>query len=188
MASRFSPFLRLVRTTPTVPLRRNYPPSSIASQRFYQPIRCAHSIPRPPPASPTSNDSPDSPANTPETSSSPSDTNPTNSTPRSYPIPKPVPNYYQLHFTCVPCGTPSVHNISKQGYHHGSVLVSCPECRNRHVISDHLNIFGDRKVTVEDLVRENGGIVRKGTLGVDGDIEFWADETDAEGNSGNQSA
>lgn len=82
---------------------------------------------------------------------------------------------YELTFTCVPCGARSAHNVSKQGYHHGSVLITCPSCRNRHVISDHLNIFGNRSLTVEDLMRERGRLVKRGTLGEDGDIEFWED-------------
>ncbi|KAF3016839.1 hypothetical protein E8E14_011389 [Neopestalotiopsis sp. 37M] len=85
--------------------------------------------------------------------------------------------HYELTFTCVPCGSRSSHAISKQGYHKGSVLITCPSCRNRHVISDHLNIFGDRKVTIEDIMRERGQLVKRGTLGVDGDIEFWEDGT-----------
>ena len=80
-----------------------------------------------------------------------------------------------MTFTCVPCGTRSAHNISKQGYHHGSVLITCPSCRNRHIISDHLNIFGNREVTVEDLMKERGMLVKRGTLGEDGDVEFWED-------------
>ncbi|KJZ78348.1 hypothetical protein HIM_02386 [Hirsutella minnesotensis 3608] len=84
--------------------------------------------------------------------------------------------YYQLSFTCVPCGHRSHHNISKQGYHKGSILITCPECRNRHIISDHLGIFGDRDITVEDLMREKGRLVKRGSLGEDGDVEFWADE------------
>ncbi|KAF4123928.1 mitochondrial protein import protein ZIM17 [Geosmithia morbida] len=88
--------------------------------------------------------------------------------------------YYQLSFTCVPCGHRSHHNVSKQGYHAGSTLITCPECRNRHVISDHLGILTERKgVTIEDIVREKGQLVKRGTLGEDGDIEFWPDETDA---------
>lgn len=75
----------------------------------------------------------------------------------------------------MPCGTRSAHNVSKQGYHHGSVLITCPSCRNRHIISDHLNIFGNRKITVEELVRERGQLVKRGTLGEDGDVEFWED-------------
>ncbi|KAM4059085.1 DNL zinc finger domain-containing protein [Hirsutella rhossiliensis] len=84
--------------------------------------------------------------------------------------------YYQLSFTCVPCGHRSHHNISKQGYHTGSILITCPGCRDRHVISDHLEIFGDRKITVEDLMRERGRLVKRGSLGEDGDVEFWPDE------------
>jgi mitochondrial protein import protein ZIM17 len=94
--------------------------------------------------------------------------------------------YYQLSFTCVPCGHRSHHNVSKQGYHTGSTLITCPECRNRHVISDHLGIFGDRKITVEDLLREKGQLVKRGSLGEDGDIEFWPDDqqTASEGSEG----
>lgn len=84
--------------------------------------------------------------------------------------------YYQLSFTCVPCGHRSHHNVSKQGYHTGSTLITCPECRNRHVISDHLGIFGDKKITVEDILREKGQLVKRGSLGEDGDIEFWPDD------------
>ncbi|TLS31084.1 hypothetical protein PpBr36_03749 [Pyricularia pennisetigena] len=84
--------------------------------------------------------------------------------------------HYSLHFTCVPCGHRSAHKISKQGYHHGSVLITCSECKNRHVISDHLGIFGDRKVTVEDLMRERGHSFKKGVLGENGDIEYWHDD------------
>ncbi|RSL99538.1 hypothetical protein CDV31_012115 [Fusarium ambrosium] len=94
------------------------------------------------------------------------------------------PSYYQLSFTCVPCGHRSHHNVSKQGYHHGSTLITCPECRNRHVISDHLNIFGDRKITVEDLMREKGQLVKRGSLGEDGDIEFWPEESLAQSEEG----
>ncbi|KAG6007161.1 hypothetical protein E4U21_006264 [Claviceps maximensis] len=93
------------------------------------------------------------------------------------------PAYYQLTFTCVPCGHRSHHNVSKQGYHKGSTLITCPSCRNRHVISDHLNIFGERKITVEDLMRERGRLFKRGRLGEDGDIEFWSEE---EGSSSEQ--
>ncbi|KAJ4394352.1 hypothetical protein N0V93_003569 [Gnomoniopsis smithogilvyi] len=84
---------------------------------------------------------------------------------------------YELTFTCVPCGSRSAHTISKQGYHHGSILITCPSCRNRHVISDHLQIFGNKKITVEELMKERGQLVKRGTLGEDGDIEFWEDGT-----------
>ncbi|KAK3362294.1 DNL zinc finger-domain-containing protein [Lasiosphaeria hispida] len=85
--------------------------------------------------------------------------------------------HYELTFTCKPCSKRSRHKISKQGYHHGSVLVTCPGCRSKHVITDHLRIFGDHKITIEELLAERGQIIKKGTLGPDGDIEFWEDGT-----------
>lgn len=36
-------------------------------------------------------------------------------------------------------------------------------------------IFGDKHVTIEDLMRERGQLVKKGTLSEDGDLEFWED-------------
>ncbi|KAI1329550.1 hypothetical protein F5Y16DRAFT_365432 [Xylariaceae sp. FL0255] len=97
--------------------------------------------------------------------------------PTQQPNQKRIEPHYRLSFTCVPCAERSTHTISKQGYHKGSVLITCPNCRNRHVISDHLGIFGDRKLTVEDILREKGQLVKRGTLGEDGDVEFWQDET-----------
>lgn len=47
---------------------------------------------------------------------------------------------YQMTFTCKVCTTRSSHKISKQGYHHGTVLISCPGCKNRHLIADHLRV------------------------------------------------
>ncbi len=67
--------------------------------------------------------------------------------------------------------------MSKQGYHHGSILIACPGCSNRHVISDHLRIFGDEATTIEDILRDKGELIRKGTLGEEGDLEFWDDGT-----------
>lgn len=52
---------------------------------------------------------------------------------------EPKPSY-DLTFTCRPCGHRSTHSVSKQGYHYGSILITCPGCHNRHVISDHLKV------------------------------------------------
>jgi len=131
------------------------------------PFRLAHNIPRPRNYAPIRD----------ETSSS------DQQQPSDKQSPKPaIPNirqqpHYELTFTCKPCGERSRHRVSKQGYHYGSVLIACPKCRNRHVISDHLRIFGDTARTVEDILRERGELVKKGTLGEDGDIEFWEDGT-----------
>ncbi|KAI1382472.1 DNL zinc finger-domain-containing protein [Hypoxylon crocopeplum] len=128
--------------------------------RTSQPVarRFAHAIPKPS-------------SRTPEVSASSSPSEP-EAKPR-----KLLEPHYELTFTCVPCGGRSTHAISKQGYHKGSVLITCPSCRNRHVISDHLDIFGNRKITVEDLMREKGQLVKRGTLGEAGDVEFWEDGT-----------
>ena len=51
-----------------------------------------------------------------------------------------VPSY-EMRFTCKKCMTPQTHKISKQGYHHGTVLVTCPGCKNRHLVADHLKVM-----------------------------------------------
>ncbi len=88
------------------------------------------------------------------------------------------PSAYELTFTCKPCLHRSTHKISTQGYHHGTVLITCPDCKARHVISDHLKIFADESFTIEDLMRQKGHIVRRGSL--EGDLEVWDDGTKVE--------
>ncbi len=58
------------------------------------------------------------------------------------------------------------------------MLITCPECKVRHVISDHLKIFADKSFTIEDLMRQKGHIVRRGSL--EGDMEIWDDGTKVE--------
>lgn len=82
---------------------------------------------------------------------------------------------YSISFQCRKCLERSSHFISHQSYHHGTTLINCPGCRSRHLISDHLKIFSDKSITVEDLMREKGGLLKKGRLGEDGDIEFYDD-------------
>ncbi|KAK0322277.1 hypothetical protein LTR82_006730 [Friedmanniomyces endolithicus] len=76
---------------------------------------------------------------------------------------------YEMHFTCRKCLHRSAHRITKQAYHFGTTLVTCPECKGRHLISDHLKIFSDKSITVEDLLREKGELLRKGRLEVSHD-------------------
>lgn len=103
----------------------------------------------------------------------------TPSSPPSIPAsPAQKPSAYELTFTCKPCLHRSTHNISTQGYHHGTVLITCPDCKARHVISDHLKIFADKSFTIEDLMRQKGNIVRRGSL--EGDVEIWDDGTKVE--------
>ncbi|EAU33595.1 predicted protein [Aspergillus terreus NIH2624] len=82
---------------------------------------------------------------------------------------------YQITFTCKPCGHRSSHRMSKHGYHHGTVLIRCPSCENRHVISDHLKIFYHEKRTLEDILAEQGTKLTRGYT--NGDMEFWEDGT-----------
>ncbi|KAL3460240.1 DNL zinc finger-domain-containing protein [Aspergillus heterothallicus] len=81
---------------------------------------------------------------------------------------------YMLAFTCKPCGDRSVHRVSKHGYHRGTVLIQCPGCKNRHVISDHLKIFLDKEKTLEDILKENGQRMVQGRI--DTDMEWRDDE------------
>ncbi|PLN74979.1 zf-DNL-domain-containing protein [Aspergillus taichungensis] len=98
---------------------------------------------------------------------------------------------YQITFTCKPCNERSSHRMSKHGYHRGTVVIRCPSCRNRHVISDHLNIFLDQKSTLDDILAKQGDKLTRGY--VEGDMEFWDDgsstprsqsESGSEGSSG----
>ncbi|KAL2012089.1 hypothetical protein VTN00DRAFT_4807 [Thermoascus crustaceus] len=97
---------------------------------------------------------------------------------------------YQITFTCKPCGHRSSHRMSKHGYHKGTVLIRCPSCHNRHVISDHLGIFMDKKSTLEDILSEQGVKLTKGYL--EGDMEIWEDgsvrQTQAPAEAAQQSA
>ncbi|KAK9457780.1 zf-DNL-domain-containing protein [Dipodascopsis uninucleata] len=77
------------------------------------------------------------------------------------PVDKPT---YNITFTCKVCQHRSSHFMSHQAYHSGTVLIKCPSCNNRHLIADHLKIFSDTSVTVEDLISKGGEVVRKGTL------------------------
>ncbi|KAI5363548.1 Putative mitochondrial import protein TIM15 [Septoria linicola] len=85
---------------------------------------------------------------------------------------------YQLWFTCKKCLERSGHTVSKQAYHFGTCVINCPKCKSQHLISDHLKIFSDTKMTMEDIAKEHGEKLRKGRLGVDGDVEFYDEEAD----------
>ncbi|KAJ5653722.1 hypothetical protein N7490_000725 [Penicillium lividum] len=82
---------------------------------------------------------------------------------------------YMITFTCKPCGERSSHRMSKQGYHRGTVLIQCPSCKERHIMSDHLGIFYDTKVTLESIMQEKGESIMHGKL--NGNMEFWDDGT-----------
>ncbi|CCJ30067.1 unnamed protein product [Pneumocystis jirovecii] len=58
--------------------------------------------------------------------------------------------------------------MTKQAYHNGTVIIQCPQCKNYHLISDHLKIFSDKNITIEDIMKEKGEEVRR----------FYGDFTD----------
>ncbi|THZ85808.1 zf-DNL-domain-containing protein [Aureobasidium pullulans] len=90
-----------------------------------------------------------------------------------------VPSY-EMTFTCKACSTRSSHRMSKQGYHHGTILITCPGCKNRHLIADHLKIFSDKAITLEDILAQKGQLLKKGALDSESDMEFWDDGTQTE--------
>ena len=87
---------------------------------------------------------------------------------------------YDMTFTCKKCLERSSHRITKQAYHFGTVLVNCPGCKSRHLIADHMKIFSDTSITIEDIMREKGEFIQKGSLGADGDVEFYDDQAGME--------
>lgn len=81
---------------------------------------------------------------------------------------------YQLTFTCKACDTRSSHLVSKQAYHNGTVLIQCPSCKNRHLIADHLNVFGEGKQNLEDILKQKGEKITKSSIDLSkiGDLEW----------------
>ncbi|KAI9889344.1 MAG: hypothetical protein M1814_005587 [Vezdaea aestivalis] len=99
----------------------------------------------------------------------------TNTTDASKEIPR--EDKYQIYFTCKPCLHRSGHQISKHGYHRGSVLITCPNCSVRHVITDHMKIFLDAGGDLESILRDKGEKIRRGSVAENGDIEMWDDHS-----------
>jgi hypothetical protein len=46
------------------------------------------------------------------------------------------------------------------------------------LIADHLKIFEDHGVTLEEIAKRHGEKLRRGRLGDDGDVEFYEDSAD----------
>ncbi|EJD07457.1 zf-DNL-domain-containing protein, partial [Fomitiporia mediterranea MF3/22] len=87
----------------------------------------------------------------------------------------------QLTFTCTVtgCTERSTHGFTKRAYERGIVIVTCPKCKNRHLIADHLGWFkstegtadGSLK-TIEDIMRAKGEIVSRGRIDAGGVVEY----------------
>ena len=61
-----------------------------------------------------------------------------------------------LGYTCSVCDTRSHRLISKHSYENGTVLVLCEGCDNKHLIVDHLGVFGEKGFHLDDLLKERG--------------------------------
>ncbi|EPQ56539.1 zf-DNL-domain-containing protein [Gloeophyllum trabeum ATCC 11539] len=93
-----------------------------------------------------------------------------------------------LTFTCtVPnCSHRSTHTFTKRAYEKGIVIATCPGCKSRHLIADHLSWFKDERTqdgklrTIEDIMKAKGETVRRGQIKLDdlqnGAIEWAPDE------------
>ncbi|PVG04882.1 zf-DNL-domain-containing protein [Serendipita vermifera] len=99
---------------------------------------------------------------------------------------KDVDRRLQMTFTCTApeCGHRSTHEFSAHAYQHGIVLLTCPGCKNRHLIADHIGWFKEstqdgKLKTVEDLLRARGEEVKRGQIGKDGVIEYYPPSEDA---------
>ena len=67
---------------------------------------------------------------------------------------------YAMMYTCGVCDTRAAKMVSKQAYHHGTVLIRCPQCQNLHLIADHLGQFEEKGWTVEQFLEAQGEKVR----------------------------
>ncbi|KAI3404769.1 DNLZ [Candida oxycetoniae] len=72
-----------------------------------------------------------------------------------------------IEFTCNVCNDRSKHSMSKQAYEHGTVLIECPSCHNRHLIADNLGFIRDDKFNLKDYLESEGQSFKSNVLEID---------------------
>lgn len=81
-----------------------------------------------------------------------------NTTSTSASLPNSIDKELLLQFTCNICNNRSSHNISKQAYDYGTVVVQCPSCKSRHLISDNLGFMEyNKKFNLADYLKQHHG-------------------------------
>ena len=92
--------------------------------------------------------------------------------------------HYVMLYTCRVCDTRSARRITKQAYHHGTVLVRCPGCKGLHLIADHLGFVSDDPVDVEELLAARGeAVATRSRIGAAA-LEFGSGTTGDGGGAG----
>eukprot|EP00294_Goniomonas_avonlea_P014560 CAMPEP_0114548900 /NCGR_PEP_ID=MMETSP0114-20121206/5236_1 /TAXON_ID=31324 /ORGANISM="Goniomonas sp, Strain m" /LENGTH=156 /DNA_ID=CAMNT_0001733537 /DNA_START=1 /DNA_END=467 /DNA_ORIENTATION=- len=75
-----------------------------------------------------------------------------------------VPPKMGIMFTCNKCETRAMKVFAKRSYEKGTVLISCPGCKEKHLIVDNLGLFGDDKFNLEVALLARGEQVVRGVV------------------------
>mmetsp|Transcript_14732 Transcript_14732/g.20628 ORF Transcript_14732/g.20628 Transcript_14732/m.20628 type:complete len:208 (+) Transcript_14732:96-719(+) len=67
-----------------------------------------------------------------------------------------TPERLLMAFTCTVCNVRSARMFSKKSYEEGVVIITCPGCKNNHLIADRLGWFDDESIDIESIMREKG--------------------------------
>lgn len=58
-------------------------------------------------------------------------------------------------------------------------MISVVACAGRHLLTFFQQFFSDKAITIEDIMRSKGELVRRGSISSGGDIEFWDEKENA---------